>query len=67
MIHLHGIQYPTHHESSTDDDDGRVLPDYQVKWFHLLPNFGHDQDLRVQPIAYIQGIDRFDLVQSENQ
>jgi hypothetical protein len=67
MIHLHGIQYPNHRGSSIDDAGGRVHRDYQVKLFRLLPNFEHDQDLRVRPIVYIRGIDKFDLAQSENQ
>jgi hypothetical protein len=67
MIHLHGIQYSSHRGSSIDDGDDRVHRGYQVKWFRLLPNFEHDQDLRVRPIAYIQGIDKFGLAQLENQ
>jgi hypothetical protein len=67
MIHRHGIQFPSHRGSSIDDDDGREHRGYLVKWFRRLPNFEHDQDLRVRPIAYIQGIDKFDLAQSENQ
>jgi hypothetical protein len=67
MIHRPGIQYPNHRGSSIDDGDGRVHRDYQVKWFRLLPNFVHDQDLRVRPIADIRGIDKFDLALSENQ
>jgi hypothetical protein len=67
MIHLRGIQYPNHHGSSIDGDDGIAHRGYRVKLFHPLPNFEHGQDLRVRPIAYIQGSDRFDLAQSENQ
>jgi hypothetical protein len=67
MIHPRGIQYPSHHGSLVGGGDGKVHRGYRVKLFHLPPNFGHDQDQRVQPIAYIQGIDRFDLAQLENQ
>jgi hypothetical protein len=67
MIHPRGIQYPSHHGSLIDGDDDRARRGFQVTSFHLLPNFGHDQDLRVQPIACIQGIDTFDLAQLENQ
>jgi hypothetical protein len=67
MIHLRGIQYPNHHGSLIDGGDGRVHRGYRVKWFRLLPNFEHGQDLIVQPIAYTRGIDRFDLAQLENQ
>jgi hypothetical protein len=67
MTHPHGIQYPSHHGSSIDDGDGRVRRGFRVKWFRPLPNFEHDQDLRVPPIVYSQGIDKFDLAQSENQ
>jgi hypothetical protein len=67
MIHRHGIQYPSHHGSSIDGVGDRVRQDFQVTSFHPLPNSGHDQDLKVQPIAYIQGIDTFDLAQLENQ
>jgi hypothetical protein len=63
MIHLRGIQFPSHHGSSIDGGDDRAHRGYQVKLFHLLPNFERDQDLRVRPIVYIQGIDRFDLAQ----
>jgi hypothetical protein len=67
MIHPRGIQYPSHHGSLIDGDDDRARQDFQVTSFHPLPNSGHDQDQRVQPIACIQGIDTFDLAQLENQ
>jgi hypothetical protein len=63
MIHLRGIQYPSRHGSSADGGGGREHRGYQVKYSHLPPNFEHDLNLRVRPIAYIQGIDKFDLVQ----
>jgi hypothetical protein len=63
MIHLHGIRFPSHHESSINGGDDRVHRGYQVKLCHPLPNFEHDQDLTVRPIVYIQGIDKFDLAQ----